>query len=193
MTDATDKIQGVITELKSLSGELGEASKVEHFGPLMRKIAERVDAQLRELRGVMCDLNTKTFIVYWLDGHMARIKGVDIADAFRRAGFGEAELALMDYYEEEGMQHDWIACVDKLPPDTDLVETKIHDEGDPHTYAVLRSRPIGGVVTWFAPMGAGREEKKVHFLPTHWRAIKTPPKFGNTLDLADLVPIPQDK
>lgn len=43
----------------------------------------------------------KTFILHWLgSSEPETIKGYDIADAFRRAGYGGGALAALDYYEE---------------------------------------------------------------------------------------------
>lgn len=42
----------------------------------------------------------KTFTLYWLDGLTEQIFGYDIADAFRRAGYGAGALKALDYYEE---------------------------------------------------------------------------------------------
>lgn len=42
----------------------------------------------------------KTFTLYWLDGVIDTVKGVDIADAVRRAGYGGGALAALDFYEE---------------------------------------------------------------------------------------------
>ena len=41
----------------------------------------------------------KTFILHWLGGKKEEVKGLDIADAFRKAGYGGAIRAL-DWFEE---------------------------------------------------------------------------------------------
>lgn len=42
----------------------------------------------------------KTFILHWLTGDPETAKGNDIADAFRRAGYGGGAISVLDYYEE---------------------------------------------------------------------------------------------
>ena len=43
----------------------------------------------------------KTFILYWLGNlEPEKVKGYDIADAFRRAGYNGGAIAALDYYEE---------------------------------------------------------------------------------------------
>ena len=42
----------------------------------------------------------KTFRIYWKDGLTQDIEGIDIADAFTRAGYGAGALAAVDWYEE---------------------------------------------------------------------------------------------
>jgi hypothetical protein len=42
----------------------------------------------------------KTFKLHWLHGQVDTVEGYDIADAFRRAGFGGGALAALDYWEE---------------------------------------------------------------------------------------------
>lgn len=43
----------------------------------------------------------RTFIIYWLDGKKSELTGTDVADAFRRAGYGLGALGAVDYYEEK--------------------------------------------------------------------------------------------
>lgn len=42
----------------------------------------------------------KTFILHWLTGKPEIVKGNDIADAVRKAGYGGGALRALDYYEE---------------------------------------------------------------------------------------------
>ncbi len=42
----------------------------------------------------------KKFKLYWLGGSTEVIEGSDIADAFRRAGYGGGAINALDYYEE---------------------------------------------------------------------------------------------
>ena len=41
----------------------------------------------------------KKYKLYWLDGTTEIVEGYDIADAFRRAGYGEGAIVILDYYE----------------------------------------------------------------------------------------------
>jgi hypothetical protein len=43
----------------------------------------------------------KTYILHWLDGKEEEVQGYDIADAFRRAGYGGGAINALDYYEEK--------------------------------------------------------------------------------------------
>jgi hypothetical protein len=42
----------------------------------------------------------KTFILHWLNGKKEEVKGLDIADAFRKAGYGGGAIRALDWYEE---------------------------------------------------------------------------------------------
>jgi hypothetical protein len=42
----------------------------------------------------------KRFRLFWLDKTMEDIYGDDIADAFRRAGYGGGAIRALDYYKE---------------------------------------------------------------------------------------------
>lgn len=42
----------------------------------------------------------KTFRLHWLDQKTEEVQGYDIADAFRRAGYGGGAIAALDWYEE---------------------------------------------------------------------------------------------
>jgi hypothetical protein len=46
------------------------------------------------------DIQMKKFRLHWLTGGKETIEGHDIADAFRRAGYGGGALNALDYYEE---------------------------------------------------------------------------------------------
>jgi len=37
--------------------------------------------------------------IHWLNGCVEEIDGTDIADAFRRAGYGSGAIRAVDYYE----------------------------------------------------------------------------------------------
>ena len=43
----------------------------------------------------------KKFILHWLDGTQEEVKGNDIADAFRRAGYGSGAIHALDWYNEK--------------------------------------------------------------------------------------------
>jgi hypothetical protein len=45
--------------------------------------------------------SVKIFTVVWIGGEEERVEGVDIADAFRRAGIGGGALRAVDYFREE--------------------------------------------------------------------------------------------
>lgn len=47
----------------------------------------------------MSSSNLKSFILHWYDGKTEMVKGYDIADAFRRAGYGSGAVTALDYYE----------------------------------------------------------------------------------------------
>jgi|688.fasta_scaffold1212527_1 hypothetical protein len=58
----------------------------------------------------------KTFILHWLgSSEPETIKGYDIADAFRRAGYGDGALAALDYYEEDDFR-DLMEQLENLAP-----------------------------------------------------------------------------
>ena len=42
----------------------------------------------------------KTFELHWLGGKTEVVRGHDIADAFRRAGYGNGAIRALDYFEE---------------------------------------------------------------------------------------------
>ena len=42
----------------------------------------------------------KKFQLFWLDGKTEIVEGTDIADAFRRAGYGNGAISALDYYKE---------------------------------------------------------------------------------------------
>jgi hypothetical protein len=42
----------------------------------------------------------KKFRFHWLTGEVEEAEGYDIADAFRRAGYGGGALRALDYWEE---------------------------------------------------------------------------------------------
>lgn len=45
-------------------------------------------------------MKEKTFKLYWLDGSTEIVKGYDIADAFRKAGYGGGAIRALDYHKE---------------------------------------------------------------------------------------------
>jgi hypothetical protein len=47
-------------------------------------------------------MEKKKFTLYWLDGETEEVEGYDIADAFRRAGYGGGALSALDYFKEVG-------------------------------------------------------------------------------------------
>lgn len=42
----------------------------------------------------------RKFRLHWLSGKNEDVEGYDIADAFRRAGYGGGAINALDYYEE---------------------------------------------------------------------------------------------
>ena len=49
------------------------------------------------------------YILYWLDGTSEIVKGFDIADAIRRAGYGHQAIVALDFYDYhiEGEEPRW--------------------------------------------------------------------------------------
>ena len=45
-------------------------------------------------------MKIKKFRLHWLDEKIEDIEGVDIKDAFMRAGYGGGALRALDYWEE---------------------------------------------------------------------------------------------
>jgi hypothetical protein len=45
-------------------------------------------------------MKMKKFIIHWNNKTTTDVEGYDIADAFRRAGFGGGILRAVDYWEE---------------------------------------------------------------------------------------------
>lgn len=46
------------------------------------------------------EIGEKTFILHWLSSGNETIKGLDIADAFRKTGYGGGAMGALDYWEE---------------------------------------------------------------------------------------------
>jgi hypothetical protein len=44
----------------------------------------------------------KIFIVHWIGGDTEEAQGVNIVDAFKRAGYGNCAIRALDYFEEKG-------------------------------------------------------------------------------------------
>lgn len=44
----------------------------------------------------------KQFKLHWLDGKIELVEGIDIADAFSKAGYGAGAIRALDYFEEVG-------------------------------------------------------------------------------------------
>ena len=42
----------------------------------------------------------RKFILHWRDGSTETVIGLDISDAFMRAGYGGGAIMALDYYEE---------------------------------------------------------------------------------------------
>jgi hypothetical protein len=60
---------------------------------------------------------------------------------------------------------DWIRCIDKLPPVSQVVDTKIDDADGCRNVQPLKLIAGGGRL-WFFPDGG----MYVYYEPTHWRA-----------------------
>jgi hypothetical protein len=59
------------------------------------------------------------------------------------------------------MENEWIKCKDQLPPDGEVVETKIDDDKEERNIQpLLRQGRL-----WFLPDTA----MYVYYTPTHWR------------------------
>jgi hypothetical protein len=64
---------------------------------------------------------------------------------------------------ENKIPNEWIVCSDRLPPDGELVESKIDDRlGKRNEVRLKRSGRL-----WFVPDGS----IYVYYTPTHWRPI----------------------
>ena len=50
----------------------------------------------------------KDFTLFWLTGKSQVIKGTDIADAFRRAGYGEGALGALDFYSTGNVENEHV-------------------------------------------------------------------------------------
>jgi len=44
---------------------------------------------------------TSSFRLYWLNGETEIVEGLDIADAFRKAGYGAGAMSGLDFYSEK--------------------------------------------------------------------------------------------
>jgi hypothetical protein len=50
----------------------------------------------------------KTYTFYWLTGDRETSQGLDIADAFRRAGYGGGAIAALDFHAEgDDRDYEW--------------------------------------------------------------------------------------
>lgn len=50
----------------------------------------------------------KEFTLFWLAGDSEVIKGSDIADAFRRAGYGGGALRALDFYSTGNVENEYV-------------------------------------------------------------------------------------
>ena len=50
----------------------------------------------------------KDFTLFWLTGKSEVIKGTDIADAFRRAGYGGGALDALDFYSMGNVENEHV-------------------------------------------------------------------------------------
>lgn len=63
-------------------------------------------------------VHAKHYTVYWLDGKRTVLSGLDIADAFRSAGYGCGALGAVDFYSSgecneymwDSTQREWVAA-----------------------------------------------------------------------------------
>ncbi len=55
---------------------------------------------LERLEEIAAKYTEKTFILHWLHGEDTTITGIDIKDAFRRAGYGAGAVSALDFWEE---------------------------------------------------------------------------------------------
>lgn len=67
---------------------------------------------------------------------------------------------------------EWICVVDELPPDGELVETKIDDEGGCRNQQPLKRYHK----LWFISDGS----MYVYYSPTHWRPLQQTRDFPRT-------------
>lgn len=50
----------------------------------------------------------KNFIFYWLTGDIDKGQGTDVADAFRRLGYGGGAMNALDFYDQnENQEYNW--------------------------------------------------------------------------------------
>lgn len=75
----------------------------------------------------------KTFKLYWSTGDPDVIHGYDIADAIRKAGYGDGAMGAIDYWEE----------VKDQPQDTTLVPIEEEDEEIEKLERDLWNQPTG--------------------------------------------------
>lgn len=61
----------------------------------------------------------------------------------------------------EPIPNDWTLCSDRLPPENEEVETKIHDDRGARNRARLK---LHSGLWWFPDMSM-----YVYYTPTHWR------------------------
>lgn len=63
------------------------------------QMAQKLHKHQEEIRSGKLVINTvKSFWVFWSDGQASEITGYDVADAFRKAGYGS--VAAVDFYSE---------------------------------------------------------------------------------------------
>jgi len=49
----------------------------------------------------------KTYILYWKDGKMEKVKGNNPADAMNQAGYGSGALRALDFYASGKTTYKW--------------------------------------------------------------------------------------
>lgn len=70
----------------------------------------------------------------------------------------------MENHHDNDSQRSWYRCSSQLPPEGEVVETKIDDADGIRNHQVLKRQGR----LWFFPDGS----MYVYYTPTHWRPIQ---------------------
>lgn len=87
----------------------------------------------------MVDNTLKTFRIHWFTGKSVDCKGINVADAFARLGYGSGVVLAVDWYEE---------IPSETPPLRLYYLEHISAAGDPQNMFITADRPSEALRPW---------------------------------------------